>query len=461
MNLRQTIHKILAVALLGASCALPSGAAVPLTHAARAEAPADESRGAPRPTSATTGAAAGLHAAGIIPCPEAGWPQWRGKYRDGISDETGLLQSWPEGGPKLLWKVTGLGKGWSSPIITGGTIYITGDVGEDLVISAFDLEGKTKWQAKNGAAWQKSYPGARAACAYSEGRLYHMSAHGRAACLEAATGKELWAVNVLEAFEGKNITWAIAECLLVDGPRLIVTPGGRKAAMAALDKATGNTAWACEPVASDKAGYGSPILFEYGGRRHLVNFSSRHGFGADADTGKLQWSVEFVNRYEVNVCTPIYSGGHVLLVAPDGPDSLLLRLDVQGDKTQAAEAWRNNLDTCTGGGVLVDGLLYGAGYRKFKGWRCLDWKTGETKYESREPDSGSALWADGRLYVLTETGAMTLVRPAATGLEVCGRFDFAPGGAKRRDVWPHPVLLDGRLYLRYHDVLCCYDVRAK
>jgi outer membrane protein assembly factor BamB len=192
-------------------------------------------------TPAFAAEAPGKHAPGLVASPEADWPQWRGKYRDGISDETGLLQSWPEGGPRLLWKTSGLGKGWSSPIIVGGTIYITGDVGDACTVFAFDLDGKPRWQAANGAAWRGSYPGARAACAYSEGRLYHMNAHGRVACLEAATGKELWAVNVLETFEAKNITWAMAECLLVDGPRLVVTPGGKKAMMAALDKITGKT----------------------------------------------------------------------------------------------------------------------------------------------------------------------------------------------------------------------------
>jgi len=443
MNLREAALMLCALAMLGPASAASAGA----------------------PPAAP--AALGKHAAGAVPSPESGWPQWRGKYRDGICDEKGLLAAWPEGGPRNLWKAAGLGRGWSSPIIAGGTLYITGDVADECVIFAFDLAGKPRWQAKNGPAWKGPYPGARACCAYSEGRLYHMNAHGRAACLDAATGKELWAVNTLEAFEGKNITWATAECLLVDGPRLIVTPGGRKAMMAALDKTSGKTVWSSDPIPGDRAGYASPILFEHGGRRHIVSLSGQHALGVDADTGKLLWTVPCKNRWEVNVSPAVYAGGCVFIVAPDGPDARLLRLKGAAGASGGSggvtveEAWASDLDTLTGGVVLVDGVLYGAGYRKFRGWRATDFTTGKTRYQAGEPDSGSAIWADGRLYVLSESGPMSLLKPTADGLDACGRFDLVPPAPKKRDVWPHPVILDGRLYLRYHDTLWCYDVRGK
>ena len=445
MNLRQTIYRILAIALLGASCAPQSGAAAP----------------APASVVAPTPPPAGNHAAGLAASPEADWPEWRGKYRDGICDETGLLPSWPEGGPKLLWKVDSLGKGWSSPIVVAGTLYITGDVGNDLVLYAYDLEGKLKWKATNGESWKGSYPGARACCALSEGRLYHMNAHGRAACLDPATGKELWAVNVLREFDAKNITWAIAECLLVDGPRLIVTPGGAKAAMAALDKTTGKTLWASAAIEGDRAAYSSPILFEYGGLRHLVNFTSRHGVCVDADTGRLLWTVPYKNRFDVNVSTPTYADGDVFLVAPDGPGGTLYRLKVNGKDEQAEKAWASPLDTLTGGTLLVEGGLYGAGYasRALNGWMGVDWKTGQARFTTRDIPSGSAIWADGRMYILSESGPLWLVKPTPTGFDVCGRVTLVAG--KHNDVWAHPVLCDGRLYLRYHDTLWCYDVRAK
>jgi outer membrane protein assembly factor BamB len=149
-------------------------------------------------------ARAELSSDGLIASPEPGWPQWRGPRRDGVSDEKGLLQSWPQGGPKLLWKRDGLGKGWSSPIVVGERIYLTGDVGDDLVVFALNLDGTLVWQTKNGRSWKNPYPGARACCVYSDGRVYNLNAHGRLACLDAGTGKELWSVDILERFKGKN-----------------------------------------------------------------------------------------------------------------------------------------------------------------------------------------------------------------------------------------------------------------
>ena len=232
---------------------------------------------------------------GLIASAEPDWPQWRGPRRDGISDEKGLLPAWPEHGPRLVWKIGNLGRGWSSPIIVRDRLYITGDVGDDLVIYAFDLGGKPQWQTKNGESWTGSYPGARACCVYSEGKLYHMNAHGRVACLMPPRERNFGRVDVQQRFHASEPTWAFSECLLVDGPRLIVTPGSGKALMAALDKQNGRTLWTTGPLGEDRATYSAPLLFRYGGRRTVANCSSAHGFGVDADTGKLLWTVPLRN----------------------------------------------------------------------------------------------------------------------------------------------------------------------
>jgi outer membrane protein assembly factor BamB len=392
---------------------------------------------------------------GLVASTEPDWPQWRGRRRDGISDEKDLLSSWPQGGPKLLWKIEDLGTGWSSPIIVDQRLYVTGDVDNDLVIFAFDLEGDPKWRTTSGQAWKGPYPGARASCAFAEGRLYHMNAHGRVACLDASSGRELWNVDILERFAAGNITWALSECILVDGSRVIVTPGGKKALMAALDKHDGRTVWTTEPL-GDRTSHCSPILFRHAGRRVIANCSAAHGFGVDADTGKLLWTVPLKNQFGTNISTPVYGSGLIFFVTPYAEHGRVYRLTANRQGMTAEHLWTCQLDTVTGGAVLVDGTLYAAGYKKSKWWFGLDWQTGRRKYELKDLTTGAAIYADGRLYCLDERGNVALVKP--DGLEITGRFRL-PAEKIRRDAWAHPVLHNGRLYLRYHDTLWCYDVK--
>ncbi len=419
----------------------------------------------------------------LVASKEPGWPQWRGPRRDGISEEKGLLQEWPEGGPKLLWTATGLGRGWASPIIVKGTLYITGDVGEELVVFALDLEGKEKWRSKNGRSWKGSFPGARGSCTYDEGRLYQINAHNRIACLDAADGKELWAVDLIQRFDGRNIPWAIAHHPLIDGPRVIVTPGGKKALMAALDKKTGETVWACEPLLFDRTtrfgsgaqlpqpvreadapGYSSPILFELGGRRHIVNCSARHAFGVDADTGKLLWTQPMPTTWEVLAMTPVLYKDCVFVTGPDGPggrNGKLFRIVVDGQNVRAEEVWSCDMDTCHGGVIAIGDVFWGSWYRHFNGVGCIDALTGKTLHRTSDLTMGSMLHADGRLYYLAQSGTMALLKPDTKDFRIVSRFAFPGGDGRRSDAWAHPVILDGRLYLRHHDKLSCYDVKER
>lgn len=401
---------------------------------------------------------------GPIASPEKGWPQFRGPRRDGISDETGLLTTWPADGPKLVWKAADLGRGWSSPIISGDSIFLTGDVAGEVQIFCLDLKGAVKWKTANGAGWLNPYPGARASCAISDGVLYHMNATGRLLALDAATGKELWNANILKRFESQNIIWGISESLLIDGPRVIVTPGGPKALMAALDKKTGETVWTSEPIAGDKAAYASPVLFQMRNRRLIAGCSSKHGFGVDADTGKLLWSVPVANPYGATCCNPVFGDGAVFYAVPDGPAGAQYRLSTTAEGVNAEQSWKTIVEPLTGGGIFKDGVLYASGCKKSKALHALDWKTGTSRYETRLslPSASHAtsamIWADGRLYCLFENGLAALIRPTENAFEIAGKFQLADA-SKPQDAWAHPVLLDGRLYLRYHATLWCFDVK--
>jgi outer membrane protein assembly factor BamB len=398
---------------------------------------------------------------GLISSPERGWPQWRGPRRDGISSETNLLSTWPSTGPRLLWKAEGIGRGWSSPIVTDGGIFVTGDVGTNLVVFRLDLRGQLVWRSTNGLAWTGPYPGARACCAYSQGVVYHLNAHGRLAALGARTGRELWAVHILQRFGGRELTWAMAECVVVDGPRVLVTPGGSKALMAALDKTTGETVWASEPGGAPT--YTSPILFRQGGRRLVANCSAEHGFGLDADTGKLLWTAPLANPYGVTCSTPVYGDGCVFYVTTDGVGGSLYRV-TSGDRG-ATLLWQTPVDALTSSGVFIDGAFYTSGCKRSKSLHCLDWRTGQERAVLKLAQRNSAyasvamVWAAGMLYCQVQDGTVALVKPEPAGFEVAGRFQLVD--ARNGDAWAHPVLLDGRLYLRYRETLWCYDVGAQ
>ncbi len=412
----------------------------------------------------------------LVASPEPGWPQWRGPRRDGVCTETGLLQSWPEQGPRLLWTASGLGQGYSAPIVTGGRIYLAGDVGTNLLVFALDLAGRPLWTATNGAAWKTPYPGARASCTFADGRILHFNAHGRVACLDATSGLERWAVDLRERFGSQEITWATSECLLVDGPRVIVTVGGKKALMAALDLKTGDTLWTTPPLqlgpspspsmqrvdepvgAVDPPSYASPILFKLDGRRHIVGCSQRHVFGVDGDSGQLLWTRPLPTRYLVVAMTPVLVGDAVFVTAPNTDEAGLYRLRTSPTGVDIERVWQTKLDTCQGGVVRVGNALYGSWYAAGKGWACLDANTGKVRFQTSAMAKGAALYADNRLYVLSEEGEVALLRASDSAFEFEGRFRLVP--ERKNDAWTHPVVHDGRLYLRYHDTLYCYDIRA-
>ena len=383
----------------------------------------------------------------------ADWPGWRGPQRDGKSPDRGLLKQWPDDGPELVWKVDGIGKGFSSVAVTGGTIYITGDQDGRLILFAFDLDGKPRWKTDVDAAWTRSHPGSRSTPMIDGGNLYLVSGNGLVGCYDARTGRRKWTRQFRE-FRGGTPGWGYSESVLIYQNLAVVTPGG-ESCIVALDKNSGSTAWTSHGF---KAGaqYSSCYAFTFQGIPMIATGTQQGIVCVDARDGHLLWSNPFSTRNTANCPTPIFSDGYVFWANGYGEGGICLKLNVNGDEVSADEAWRTRDMVCHHGGYIVhDGYIYG---NHNYGWVCLDLKTGEKKWEERGVKKGSLCFADGMLYLFGERGgAAGLATCSPEGMEMRGTFNVEGDGPS----WAHPVVVGGRLYLRYDDNLYCYDVRAQ
>lgn len=384
------------------------------------------------------------------------WPRFHGPDGRNCSPDTGLLKTWPKEGPKLLWTAKGLGHGYATVTLAEGLIFTCGNINEQTVITALDLEGKIQWQQPNGAGWTGEHPGTRGTPTYDEGRLYHESPLGELVCMEAATGKRIWGRNILQDFEAENITWALAESVLVDGDRVICCPGGKRGAVAALDKYTGKVVWA-SPGVGCPASYASPMLAEHQGLRMILTMNQKGLLAVDADTGQLLFDYPHKTAWDVNAFSPLYHEGHIFFSTGYRAGAVMLKVVAQGKKVRVEKVWESkDLDNHHGGVVLVDGYLYGSAHNG--PWVCLDWKTGKTQWKERGVGKGSLTWADGMLYCLSEQRRVGLVRATPQRLELVSEFTLPSGG--EGPSWAHPVVCGGRFYLRHSDTLYAYEVRA-
>jgi len=388
------------------------------------------------------------------------WPQFHGPRRDNKSTETGLLKRWPPGGPTRLWTYQGLGHGFSTVAIAGGLVYTTGNLGSETVITALDLDGTLQWKAANGPAYKRAHRGTRSTPTLDGDRLYHENADGDLVCLDAATGKKIWELNILKKFGGRNISWGLAESVLIDGKKLICTPGGPEIGIVALDKTSGETLWTCKGI-GQKPGYASPMLVDYKGLRQVVRFMAKSVVGVHADTGKLLWQVGHTTPYDESILTPLFHDGHIYFATGHRRGSRLLKLKVDGQTCSAELVWSTDrLDNHHGGVILHQGYLYGFCHGNYKsGWECLEFRTGKLMHAERTPSKGSTTYADGLLYTMNERGLVELVRPVPDRREVVSSFHLPKGG--RGPTWAHLVVCGGRLYARHSEFLYCYDIKAK
>ncbi|MBM3212584.1 PQQ-like beta-propeller repeat protein, partial [Candidatus Poribacteria bacterium] len=333
------------------------------------------------------------------------WPQFHGPQRDNISRDKNLIKSWPEEGPKLIWKTTGIGYGFSSVSISDGMIFTAGEIEGNTVITAISMQGDIIWQTKGGAEFTKSHGGSRGTPTISDGKVYHLNGNGHLLCLESRNGKKVWELNIMEKFGGRNSEWGLSESLLVDGENVICCPGGEEIGIVALNKHNGQTVWVCTGI-NDKPAYCSPILVDYKGLRQIITVMYGTAVGVAADTGRLLWKYPQPVNYGSNISTPVYHDGHIVLFQTFGLGATMLKLNVEGDTCLVEKVWHTGeLDNEHGGVVLIDGYLYGHadGNHKWRHWACLELKTGKTMYSVEglpSGASGSLTYADGMLYLL-------------------------------------------------------------
>ncbi len=390
--------------------------------------------------------------------PVGEWPQFRGPNRDNVSREAGLLQKWPDDGPKLAWKTTGVGIGFSSLAVTQGRIYTMGNRGDDEYLMALDAQnGAELWALKTGTAYRNNYgDGPRSTPTVDEDRVYAMGANGDLVCVGAAKGDQVWAMNILEQFGGSNITWGISESVLIDGDKLICTPGGKQATMVALNKLTGKVIWKSQVPQSPQAAYSSPIVIEVDGNRQYVNFVHTGVMGVKASDGKPLWGNDQSANGTANCAMPLFYEDGVFSASGYGKGGALVNLSGNKGNTEAKFVYHTpRMKNHHGGMVVIGGYIYGFDEDVLT---CLEWKTGKVRWNNRSVGKGSLTVADGMLYLRGEAGPVALAEVTPDGYNETGRFDQPDRSEKQ--AWAYPVVAGGKLYLRDLDTLLVYNVKA-
>ncbi|MDH3628215.1 MAG: PQQ-binding-like beta-propeller repeat protein [Acidobacteriota bacterium] len=404
------------------------------------------------------------------------WTQWRGAARDGRAAETGLLQTWPENGPELTQKIAGLGSGYSSVAVVGDRVYTLGDLADGQHAMAIDTaSGKILWKTLVGPIHEDKYIGSRSTPTVVDDRLYLVTTESDVFCLGTTDGSIQWKRNLVKEFGGSlmkamgQYDWKYAESPLVDNGRVIVTPGGSDALVVALNAKTGEELWRTPAGTfgergADGAGYSSAVISEAGGVRQYVQLVGRGVIGIEADSGKALWRYNRVANDIANIPTPIIDGDHVFASTGYGTGSALLKIGENEGAWSADEVYFLEADTLQNhhGGLILDGGTIFTGTGHNKGFPiAVDLKSGDVKWgPARNEGSRSAAiaFADGRLYLRYENGLMVLVEATADAYREHGSFMIPD---VRQFSWSHPVIANGKLYLREQDNLFIYDIRKK
>ncbi len=386
----------------------------------------------------------------------SGWTQFLGPNRGNRSLETGLLNSWPDSGPKLLWTARNLGEGYSAVSLANGKVYTMGTREGREIVLAVDLQtGKELWATPNGDIFRDGQGnGPRSTPTYDNGNLYSLGASGDLSCLNAQNGQEVWKQNILTAYGAQNIQWGISESPLIDQEKVICTPGGNTATMVALNKLSGAPIWLAKVPGNPKAGYASAIIAVIHGRKQYINFCHNGLLSIDAGNGRPIWGDDSAANGTANCSSAIAVKNAVFYASGYGTGGSLLTFSSRDSKTLAYST--KKMKNHHGGMVYLDGFIYGSNEQILT---CLNIQTGAVTWEERLEGNGKGAitYADGHLYFRSEQGPMYLIEANPQQAKIISRFDQPERSGNR--AWARPVVADGKLFLRDQDILLCYDIK--
>lgn len=395
---------------------------------------------------------------------------WRGPEHNGNYPDKGLLNQWPAEGPKMVFETLDAGKGYSTPLVVGDKIFLTGMNEEENqeVFNCYNLKGEKLYSVAYGKPWNKSYPETRTTPAVVDGKAYVITGMGEIVCIDVNDGKIVWKVDGGTVYGRKTGNWGTSECPLVYDNKVIYTPCGDITTMVALDKNTGKEIWKTKAL-GDMSGYISPIMIEYKGKRQIIGSTAFNVIGVNPETGEIEWTFDNwgpkytgkPSRYQ-NIApnSALYKDGKIFFC--HGYDINGFQLKLADDLKSVTCTWRTEtLDTHHGGYVLVNGKIYGSNWvtNNDGNWCCLDWETGETNYEQKWEGAGkgSIISADGKLYCYDERrGNVAIVTPRSDKFDVVSSFRVAKGSGP---YWAHMSIDNGILYLRHGEYFAAYKIK--
>ena len=392
----------------------------------------------------------------------ADWPQWRGPDRSDVSQETGLLKQWPADGPKRVWLNENVGQGYSGFSVVEGNLFTMGarDDDAEFLICLDANTGGEKWATPLGPKLDNKWGnGPRGTPTVDGTRVYAMGGTGHLVCAQIEDGKEVWHASMSD-LGGKKPGWGYCESVLVDGPRVVCTPGGGQGAIAAFNKETGEVLWRSTEI-TNGAQYASIIPASVHGQTQYIQLFQDAFAAISPEDGKLLWKTSWPGKTAV-IPTPICRDDQVFITSGYGAGCTLVKIDAENKPREVY--FNKNMKNHHGGVLLVGDCLYG--YSDGVGWTCLDFKTGEIVWNERGGlGKGCLTCADGMLYCLDEgSGEVALVEASPKGWNAVSRFKLAAQSKHRSPsgrIWTHPVVCNGKLYLRDQELLSCYDVKSE